>query len=546
MSHKKSAENTIIERFHIQAEDGYSEFWRRNKSPTELLELANLLSALRKTASFVGRNVGDIVWSGMDYSYGIALDPSLVMGKYPVPASKTDIMAGVTIQRAFEKTEWSDRVKKTALSQLQLSPDYSLNLDLFNAYLDVCEKVYLDCLSNHSVLGFYTEKARRWKIAERSAEFVHPPSVSELFCIWWAMAADRCGTGYKEDYAGGSAEGLVYGKPLALLNSMVGQLTDECPNINGVSERGDFRLGLYMSIWPGLLEHIELWSNVIRDRKAANGSTIGFGKEIEKILRRKKPDYTDDVRGNVKNVDDVVQIEANDIVMRAEDKIDKILLHNLQLVIKAVAQRKTSYNRGLKSGKIDRRRLYRAPTTGAVFELKKHSFELANDIALLVDATGSMSDPRKWRQTETVYQTLFSAIRLYNRKARVFAYNEVKNICRLTELYTDKEGFFTVLPHGKTASGEAIIATGINLKGRDKKPFIIHITDGASNWGCGVANAIAFCKKNRINLLTLGMGCAMNSKQALRKEYGVLVQFVNNTDELARLFRSLLNHSKWT
>ena len=101
---------------------------------------------------------------------------------------------------------------------------------------------------------------------------------------------------------------------------------------------------------------------------------------------------------------------------------------------------------------------------------------------------------------------------------------------------------FTVLPHGKTASGEAIIATALNLKNKTRKCRIVHITDGASNWGCGVGEAISYCKKNNVGLMTLGIGCSVASKQSLRDEYGKLVQFVDDTEQLPRLFGNLLNY----
>jgi len=557
----------IIDRFHIPGEDGYSGFWRQDKSPVEIIELAKLLSALRKVASYVGRNVGEIVWSGMDPAQGIALDPTPVMGKYPVPASKTDIMVGLTIQRAYERTEWTDRLRDLAKSRLELPPHYAYKFDL---YFDMCEKVYIDCLSNNRIFGYYTEKARKWEIREKRKGFITPPTVIELLHIWWDMAADRSNTRYKEAYVDRSAGGLTertslekfYRGPIRLLNSIVEKLIYESPKIIGVTERGNFRLDLYLSIWPDLLEYIKFWpgdrgdpfllsdkfkEDIEKDDKekeAVKATIISYADPIDRILRSKTPDFTDQVKASVINVEDVVHIEGNDIVMKADDKIDKKLYHNLLLILKSVSQRKTLYNRGLRSGKIDRRRLYRAPTTGTVFHLKKDLFELTNDIALLVDATGSMSDPNRWDKTETICQTLFSAILTYNKNARLFAYNEVKNKCLLTELYMDGQ-FFTILPRGKTASGEAIIATAINLKRRQKKPFIIHITDGASNWGCGVNDAIRFCKRNRINLLTLGIGCDPSGKNSLRKEYGNLVQFVDNTDKLPGMFKSLLTHSKF-
>jgi hypothetical protein len=555
----------LIDRFCIPEGAGHSSFWRRDTSASQTLELAKLLVGLRKVAAHIGRNLGTIVWSGMEYQYGIALDPALVIGTYPVPASKTDIMVGITARQAFEKTQWSDRLKEIAQSICHLSPPYAYK---FNLFFDMCEKVYLDCISNQNILGLYTEAARQWELTEKARQFLQPPTVTQLLHIWWKMAADRSGEAYKEPYIDrtvGSIAGKIdlteiYGPPLALLNSIVPKLIHDCHPIRGVTERGDFRLNLYLSIWPELLEFIKFWPTDRSDpflipetfrkemekeekkKEALNATIISFADQIEASIRKKNPDFTADVRANVTNVDDVVEIVGNDIVMRAQDRIDKPLLDKLRQTLRSAAQRKIFYNRGLTSGKIDRRKLYRAETTGKAFLLKKKEFELPNDIVMIVDATGSMADPNKWNQAQTILQTLFSAIKQYNKNARMFAYNEVKEKCRLTEIYSSGM-FFTVLPHGKTASGEAIIATALKLKHRNKKPFIIHITDGASNWGCGVKDAIAFCKKKKINLLTLGIGCSPASKTSLKDEYGKLAQFIDHTDELPHLFACQLRDS---
>jgi hypothetical protein len=555
----------VIDLFRIAGEKGHSAFWRRDKSPVEVMELAKLLRGLRKISTFVGQNLGTVVWAGMDYKIGIALDPRPIVGTYPIPAARTDIMVGITVRKALESREWSERLKRIGNAKGSPLPPYKYKLKLF---LDMCELVYVDCTSNRNVLGVYTEKARLWEYTNKAPGFLMPPTFTHLLHLWWRIAADRGGQKYKEpfrDITAGNVAGVgnlakLYGEPMALLNSIVGPLIHECPAIPGVTERGERRLELYLSIWPDLLEIVKFWPGdrndpfLIQDpafreveleadeKKALQELVINFARQIESTARGRKTSYSEDVAANVKNIDDVVQIERNDIVMPAGNKVDKQLLHQLQMIIKAAAQRNVTYTRGLTSGKIDRRRLYRAPTTGEVFHLKKSQFELRNDIVILVDASGSMSDPDRWDQTEVILQTLFSAIKLYNSNAKLFAYNEVKNKCRLTELCFDKS-FYTVLPHGKTASGEAIIATAFSLKGRNKKPFLIHITDGASNWGCGVGDAIRFCKKRKINLLTLGIGCSPSSKESLKKEYGSLVQFVDRMDELPDLFASLLRYS---
>ncbi|MFZ3047898.1 MAG: vWA domain-containing protein [Desulfatirhabdiaceae bacterium] len=551
-----------IDRFHIAGDDGYSEYWRRDKSPLEQDELAKVLRSIRKVCSYVGRNIGDIVWAGMNIKNGISLDPAFLMGKYPLPAFKTDIIIGMAVHKSYQIIEWSDHFRAIALRDITLLPVYEYK---FNLFFDMAEKIYSDLLSNRKLLGLYTEKHREWELREKKKQFINPPTVDEVLHIWWKMAADRTVEKYKEAFVDTSAEDLIerisiekfYKKPLVLLNSIIGPLKDECPDLLTVSERGAFRLSLYKSIWNELLDYIRFWPNNWADpfmlydkfddeiakeeeeKKAIRSTVISFAKEIERKLKKGGVDYTDDIKSIVTNVDDVVRIEENDIVMPAENKVDKKILNNLRMVIKSIAHRNTFFNRGLVSGKIDRRRLYRAVTTCRVFLEKKNRFDLTNNFVVLVDCTGSMSDPTKWNIAQTIYQTLFSAIKEFNSSARFVGYNEVNDTCRITDLYR-RGRFYSVSPNGKTASGEAIIATVLSIKKYNKQPFIVHITDGASNWGCGVCEAISYCQKKQINLLTLGIGCNRSNKNALKKEYGKKVEYLENIQTLPRLLKSLL------
>lgn len=560
----RNNQKEVIEIFQCEGEEGYSEFWRRNKSPVEIYELARLLGGLRKVASYVGTNVGKIVWSGMDVENAIQLDPAPLLGQYPVPAAKTDQMVGVTIQKAYEKTEWTDRLRRLAMARMKLPP---LHAYKFQLYFTMCERVYLDCLSNRSVFGNYTEIARLSATEKAQNLYTQPPNISELLHIWWGIAAERSGKKYKESFRDTSVRGgsqrtgleKFYKEPIDLLNSIVDRMIYEVPKISGVSERGNYRLQLYYSIWPELFRIIEFWPTDAIDPYLQNHETsrfrclpeaekpekpVWFTEKVEEIMGQKKPEFTPWVKEAVSNKEEVVPVKENNIYMPARKCVQKKLLQKLKFVIKTAAQKQTSFSRGLRSGKVDRRRLYRASTTGTIFQDSETEFELTNDITLLVDATGSMSAPNKWEKAEMLFQTLFSAIYAYNKKARLFAYNEVKNTCFLTELFL-KEKFFGVLPHGKTASGEAIIAAAQNFTKGTKKPFIFHLTDGASNWGCGVENALAFCRRKGINLLTLGMGCDESAKPLLREEYGDLVTFVDNADALPRLLRDLLNKCRW-
>jgi len=158
----------------------------------------------------------------------------------------------------------------------------------------------------------------------------------------------------------------------------------------------------------------------------------------------------------------------------------------------------------------------------------------------LVDATGSMNDPTKWNKVEILTQTLYKALYLFSPKLKVVAYNEANERCRLTEIMFGGQAF-TVNPKGKTASGEAIIATGLKyLKGK-RRGLILHITDGASNWGCGVDKAITYCGKNKIKLVTLGVDCGSSAQKSLKGEYGDRVQFIIDVKELPDCIEKLLS-----
>ena len=551
-----------VKRFVIPGEEGYSDFWRRDKSPIEPIELVKLLVAIRKVASFVGRNVGEIVWSGMEVENAVALDPTPIIGTYPVPAAKTDLMIGIMVQEAYKRIEWSERLREMLKLRVQPPAQYEYKFDMF---FTVCESVYVDGLANKSVLGYYAETARDWRIIRVLKNLIKPPTLAEMLYLWYRLAANRDPERYKEGHSDLTLGGLVtrgsldqyYAKPMDTMNSIILPLRHDCATIPSVSDRCDFRLDLYEKLWRDVLKYIRFWPGDRSDKfmipdmgeedlaqeeeeqKAVKATIVNYANLIEAELPQKNKDFTEQVKGNVAKFENVVRIEGNDIVMMARNRVDAKLLRQIEQVVRSATDRRSVFNRCLTSGKIHRRRLYRALTTGAVFQEKKHEFELRKNVVLLVDATGSMADPTKWDKAEMTYQTLFTALLSYTPNARLFAYNEVKNACRITELYRGGR-MLMVLPHGKTASGEAIIATALSTRTPGKKTLLIHLTDGASNWGCGVEDAIKYCRKSGVSLLTLGVSCGLAAKQALREEYGKLVQFVDQTEQLPRLFGELI------
>lgn len=556
-------ENDIITRFSFAGGEGISDYWRMNKSPIETKELANLLRSARRITSYIGPNVGNVIWNGMrsiSEETDIALDPRLVWGSYPIPSHKTDAVIGTVIIKALKQTEWSQRaIEQTFAKFAKSQTDVNYKLKMF---LEIAEQIYIDIISNRSVLGLYTEKYRISTFQEIKRYFVQPPSLGELLNIWWIMGGDKSGQKYQEEFSREihSVRGYdleqYYKEPLSLLNSIVRELIEECPNIKSVVDRCTYRVDVYSRVWRELKEITKFW---IGDRfdplmmqKPSENNDILEGAddllktiqsklavEIESNLTEEVFDLTEDIGRILGEDSEVVPIKVTDNVIPLIEPLDRELTYKLYIALRSHAKKRNIFNRGLKSGRLDSRRLYRAPINGNIFCFKKQELQMNSNVVLLVDATGSLGGP-KWKLVQRIYRALFEAVSNFNSNTRIFSYSEVKGECTLTELTPSHGMFYTVIPRGKTASAEAIIAAALMLKKRAQRPFIIHLTDGASNWGSEVRQAIDYCKQKKISLKTLGFGCSSSNMSALKEEYDNQVVFVDGTKDLPKEFAKLL------
>lgn len=553
----------IITKFSFTGGEGISDYWRTNKSPIETKELANLLRSTRRITSFIGPNVGNIIWNGMrtiSVETDIAIDPQLVLGRYPIPSDKTDIAIGTVIIKALNQAEWSQRsIDQTFAKFAKSQADVNYKLKMF---LELAEQIYIDITSNRSVLGLYTEKYRNYTFQENKRYFVQPPSLGELLNIWWIMGGDRSGCKYQKEFSreihnvrGYDLE-QYYKGPLSLLNSIVRELTEECPKIRSVVDRCTYRVGLYSRVWSELKEITKFWTGdrfdpLMMQKPSENNDILEGSAELQKTIQSKlaeevEANLTEEVFDLTQDIDhilgedsDVVPIKVTDNVIPLIEPLDRELMYKLYIALRSHAKKRNIFNRGLKSGKLDSRRLYRAPINGNVFCYKKQELEMNSDVVLLVDATGSLGGP-KWKLVQRIYHALFEAVNSFNSNTRIFSYSEVKGECTLTELTPTHGMFYTVIPRGKTASAEAIIATALMLKKNARRPFIIHLTDGASNWGSEVKQAIDYCKQKKISLKTLGFGCSPSNMIALKEEYDKQVVFVDGLKELPKEFAKLL------
>ena len=550
------------ESFCIPGEEGISEVWRRNKSSVVALELAHLLASLRKLVGYLGMNTGTIIWEGMrppEESAVIVLDPSIVRGKYPIPAARTDHVVGIAVREAYRRIEWGEKAKALAWGKIGFIE--AAERRKFELFLEMAERIYLDRVSRRTVLGLYTDLARSRDFATAREQFPPPPSVTELLHYWWLCAPAGDDEAPKSQSASAfdalplsAAQRRIYEETLSSLNARVhegfGAFTSGC----SILERCDRRSELYTDIWRSIRATVQMWPADAHDLPAAcsislpksscsapriSDSTL---KAIEAALAE-NVDLTYEVRLIYEEDIRTVTVKTSTMILPMEEKLDRRLYNRLKACLRLRCRTRGLISRGLKAGSIDRRRLYRAPITGQIFMDVKDRFELDYDIALLIDASSSMVGP-KWKSAQRAFLALYEALKELDEGVRIFAYNEAFDVCYLTELSRGKR-LYTVVPRGKTASGEAIVATALLLKKRKRlrKSLMVHITDGASNWGSDVRNAIDYCKKEKIGLLTLGVGCSTSSQADLVKEFGRLVRFVDDIDSLPRKFTELISRA---
>ena len=525
-----------------------SEYWRRNTSQLESVELANVLRGLRKVAGHIGQNVGRIEWAGMsgDGDGAIVLDPSVVLGMYPVPARKFDYLVGLVTHEALHRTEWTDLVWKK-LDDIFREMSISDKI-IFQKIIYTGEDIYIDQISGRSILGDYTAQARDLAMEMARQSLKAGVTVEELALLWWRRA-------FGEDGASAS-----YGEALDILDGLTRHLMEVGGSGKGVTGRCELRRDLYIDVWGKVKDLIGTWrvldkmlywypSEVGGEEKSRfdkdkAGKASKLSKEVVMDIEARLAVDSSDITPLIRSVvgednGEVVPTSRWDFNMMAHPVLDQKMISRLKAIFQTYADRKTVISRGLSSGKVDRRRLYRAPISGRCFLDKQKIPVLDWNICLLVDASGSMRGP-KWRMVENATGNMHRAFRGFRNRLQAYGYFEVEGICMVSRLINGSD-LLSIPPSGQTASGQAIIAAAYFMPQDTRRRFLIHITDGQANCGCDVQYGIDYCKAQGIHLVTLGI--SSKDRAVMEDQYGKSIQFLDHFGQLPSALENLL---KWT
>lgn len=525
---------------------GYSDYWRVNKHYNEPFELASVLRALRKITGYIGMNVGTVTWAGMSTKIPpnvIAVNPAFVYGTYPVPAGKMDILIGAVVHEAMHQREWSDFVWREVENAL---PDADIKVkDILKKMVDAGEDIYIDLLSRKNVTGLYVRKAHEYIYHRPVVNPSRPPSIEVLFDLWrWLMI--------KGSRIDGSVE--PYRPVLTVLRSRMIEMIEKCGSVSSVQERAKMRAHFYIEMWEEIGKQILSWrvnritylSGEIGPEKRQKSHKIISGRNhvmmsgelashIEQLISHGTRDLTPRIIEICGSSQDVLPTILWDSDTPAGLNADPYLVARLKMIFQAYANRVKIKNRGLSAGKIDSSRLYRAGLKGnCFFEWQAKAVPMW-DFMILVDASMSMRG-HKWRLVKNTAAALHKAIEGSGNMLNVLAYNEHDEVVVISRLLKQKK-LYSITPAGRTPSGQAIIAAALQMPDERKKKLIIHITDGESNCGCSLEHAFNYCKKEKIDLVTLG--CGYKEKDALIKQYGKSLQFIDYFEQLPSAMENL-------
>lgn len=522
----------------------------------EAVELANLLRALRKVAGHLGRNAGTIQYAGMSTGPGahIVLQPGMLLGRYPVPPEKVDTLVGLVTHEALHRIEWTDRVWKVLEPRMRAMG--GLTRVRFQKLVHTGEDIHVDLAADRTVFGLYTPPSRGQGMEEaRSRLRPGGPFVDTLVYLWWRTVWPE----------GPGAEPLslataAYAAPLKRLGSLTRDLRalQERTEL-GASERCSLRADLYHRAWEDLKGTVDAWDVIVPRLHWVPGGTGGDGgaasapagrreppdralspqaaRAVEREACRSGTDITPLIRDVVGSDSGAVAPTSRwDFHIPAHPVVDRRMVGRLKAIFQGYAARRTLVSRGLASGKVDPRRLHRAPVTGRCFRQHERVPNLDWTVTLLLDASGSMRGS-KWRVVEHTVANLQRALQGTQNRLQAYAYFEMDGVCMVSRLVQGRQ-LYSVPPSGQTASGQAIIAAAAFMPTDRARRVLLHVTDGQSNFGCDVSHGIGYCKAQGIHLLTLG--CGSRDRAAMERQYGNTIQFLDSFERLPAAVEGLL------
>ncbi|RLB12901.1 MAG: hypothetical protein DRG39_00635 [Deltaproteobacteria bacterium] len=536
----------------------YSDYWRRNLSSIESRELVYLLKALKKVARHVSSRVKPIEWKGISvFDEGkIVLDLSYVLGEYPVPPVKVDALVGWVVHETLHVREMSSFVLYKARGYSKGFP--MAQKRIFLQMIEAGEDIYVNHVAKGSIWEFYLNRA--WKDYYPRIRRDKDSIISILFDIWRKTFFQE---GFRPPLGLSPLKGA-----LDLLQDFGHRLL-AISKEKSVMEKALQRFSLYQEMWSSIYPLVRDWerslitdfpdldaTDMYKDEESGSGSDepdISLPRrdieQLKEMLVEQEEDLTSQIRAMVKDGSSVMPTFFWEEDIPCDIMPDPGTVKKIRAVFESQRQKSRrflhSVNRGLPFGKIDSRRLHRLFIDGRLFKEKEYEHRHYWNIVILVDASISMSinknkaDADNWYNVQKAFSSLYEAAKGYRNIIQLYAYYEQAGRCFVSNLLKNNR-LYTLSPRGKTPSGQAIMAIALNMnKGHRKKDLLIHITDGESNCGIDVSEAIRYCERKGIRMITIGCGYNEQIRDYLSKTYKN-IYFMKDFQELPEALENLL------
>ncbi|MCP4750013.1 MAG: hypothetical protein GY866_03915 [Proteobacteria bacterium] len=545
----------------------FSRFWRKNRSRHKATELALGLRALRKVTGHIGSSVKPVYWKGMAEAndHSILVDMQSIPEKFPISFKNFDLLVGKVVLEGLASVEWTDWVKDKTRKKAADVPETAL--PFLDAFLEAAEEVYVNELARPYVWSSYLKKFWETEMVETERDPVLPPSPASLAQIW-----------KKKSILGQVPDHLhfYYDDPLEILDRYASPLR-ELAVLSTPGERRDKRIDLYLEIWSEMFEAISEWEIFHQNPEAVNmfdedGPQADLPEDEDKNDSDQADDQEEDPEAGSLEPDLADEISSmleegehdltQDIAMAVQDPEaksmetffkrgsalmdvhpDAVQVSRLRRIFREQeAQIRRTRNkhirRGLLEGKLDARRLYRVPIDGKTFKTKQApGTDDLWQICIVADASASMAGKgggrKPWGIAERTFAAITEAAKGFRNRIDIYAYNAEAKKCTLTKLYHGGR-LYSVVPLGRTPSGQAIMAAAMVLDRKYKKSMIIHITDGAANCGLRLNDAVNYCLNSGVEVFTIGCGCTKQTRQFLRESFPPgCVYFMKSIDYLS-------------
>ena len=531
----------------------YSKYWRINRSRHESVELALALKALQKVAGHLGRNVRPVYWQGMvasDNRY-ILLDPGNMKGAYPISPAKFDRLVGQVVLEGLSSIEWREMVIDRVLNNFS---NFEKNAAAYlESLLHAAEDIYIYERTGPTVWRYYLSKLFKKNLLKNQRDPSLPPRPESLADIW------------RKNMIIGTlpAPSLLhpyYWETLKVLSNITASIRGAV-TLPTAAKRRKVREEIYIEMGNRIFEVIIKWepfflspdgvgitedAGIKSDEPSENpdkedppkeNSPQDNGEGLEKDLADEINDIIDE---GITDLSETIKVAVEDPevgsmpttfqkgVAGSHIVADKTQVKRLKSIFREQAamirrSQKFRKQKRLSQGQLDARRLYRHAIDGKIFKNKEREKpDHLWQICILADASSSMGATvgrlEAWEIAEKTFAALAEAVKGTDNKLDIYAYAEERNECLLTRLYHGGQ-LYSVVPGGRTPSGQAILASAIAQKPSGGKRILIHITDGAANCGISISEALRYCSANDIEVFNIGCGCTKQTIDFLSQNF---------------------------